>query len=134
MTRCAWPAGEGTLQELLAQNADLLGSLMPAEGAVVDGRNAPEPPEPGAEPSPLMRWTSDGSMMEELLKTFTCAVNRLPFPLPRALDITLLRDGLLGHLTIQGSIASVLACGAHAGAYRPHLGSWQCQLCIYMAM
>ncbi len=69
--------GEANLQELLSQNSDLLVGLFAAEqaggpgGGVSGGseaRNAPGPPEL-AEPSPLLRWTSDGSMMEELLKS-----------------------------------------------------------------
>ncbi len=41
-----------------------------------DARDRAETVEAGLEPSPLMKWTSDGSMMEELLKSLTC-VNSL---------------------------------------------------------
>lgn len=37
-----------------------------------EARNAPGLPEL-AEPSPLLRWTSDGSMMDELLKSIAYA-------------------------------------------------------------
>ncbi|BDA51396.1 hypothetical protein COCOBI_18-2730 [Coccomyxa sp. Obi] len=35
----------------------------------MESRDMPEASDPGLEPSPLMKWTSDGSMMEELLKS-----------------------------------------------------------------
>ena len=52
--------------------------VLPADGTLPDGRNAPEQPDQEAGPSPLLRWTSDGSMMEELLRTFTCAPHDIP--------------------------------------------------------
>lgn len=47
-----------------------------AEGAQLSGGSVPEQLE--VEASPLMRWTSDGSMMEELLRTFSCAPACIP--------------------------------------------------------
>ena len=55
-------AGDFSLQELLNANPDLAEapSWIPQS---VSSAGGPE------EPSPLLRWTSDGSLMEELLKT-----------------------------------------------------------------
>ena len=61
------------MHELLGQVSDTAGCQPLGQGTHYSGRSVHEQPEPGVEPSPLMRWTSDGSMMEELLKTFTCA-------------------------------------------------------------
>ena len=62
--------GELTIQDLLAANPDW------ADQALVTSGDAERNSSGGAEvgpdgTSPLLRWTSDGSMMEELLKTFT---------------------------------------------------------------
>ena len=56
---------EGSMQEPEEQSSN----VHAAEGALLAGVSMPEQ----LEPSPLMRWTSDGSMMDELLRTFTCA-------------------------------------------------------------
>jgi hypothetical protein len=70
------------MQELEGQGVD----ARLAEGAPLDGGSTREQLE--VEASPLTRWTSDGSMMEELLRTFTYAVpwQRCRHIPPRALD------------------------------------------------
>ena len=68
-----WCSGEGNLQELLGQVSGAAGCLSLGQGTHLGGKSVHEQPDLGVEPSPLMRWTSDGSMMEELLKTFTYA-------------------------------------------------------------
>lgn len=54
--------GDFSLQDLLTANPD----LAEAPSWIPQQVNTATGPE---EPSPLLRWTSDGSMMEELLKT-----------------------------------------------------------------
>ena len=69
-TVCRQPclhAGDLSVQDLLAANPDWADQQ--------NGYGTPEQPGAGAplnpgDPSPLLRWTSDGSMMEELLKSF----------------------------------------------------------------
>ena len=59
------------MQELLGQVSGAADCQLLGQGTQLSGKSAHEQSELGVEPSPLMRWTSDGSMMEELLKTFT---------------------------------------------------------------
>ena len=66
------------MQELLGQVTDPAGCQSSGQGMHPGGKHTHEQPASGVEPSPLMRWTSDGSMMEELLKTFTYAPLTIP--------------------------------------------------------
>lgn len=53
-------AGEGSLQDFLAANPDFLEQAGELEGGLEGA---------GADPSPIMRFSSDGSMMEQLMRT-----------------------------------------------------------------
>jgi hypothetical protein len=71
--RC-WCSGEGALQEQLGQTSGAAACQLQGQETQLSGKNVHEQSELGVEPSPLMRWTSDGSMMEELMRTFTYAL------------------------------------------------------------
>jgi thiamine pyrophosphate-dependent acetolactate synthase large subunit-like protein len=67
-------AGEASLQDFLAANPDFLEQAGELEGAGLAGALGSGLPSAlaggmDADPSPIMRFSSDGSMMEQLMRT-----------------------------------------------------------------